>query len=283
MPGKKLFFLGNEEVGALVDNDSLGERVGAILENDVLPFEAVHGIIQDILDREDIPRGITGWYYQQFLKMQYARICQDEYYMVWDGDTVPCQLFSMYTPDGKMPYLDLKTEYHEEYFKTITKLFPDMFKCIQKSFISEHMLFQTQIMREMLNAIESNAFIKGTAFYEKILYAVGQNKILGNNFSEFETYGTYVALRHPDAYRLRTWHSFRYGGAFFAPNRIDEQDYAWLAKDFFAISFEKNDTVRADHQNLFDNKEYQRKLSARQMLEIAQEEFGAECYKEVWD
>ena len=49
-----------------------------------------------------------------------------------------------------------------------------------------------------------------------------------------------------------------------------------------AISFEKWSEVREDHSNLFDNPEYQKKLSARKMLEIAQEEF-TDGYKEVWD
>ena len=37
------------------------------------------------------------------------------------------------------------------------------------------------------------------------------------------------------------------------------------------------------NKNLFDNKEYQKKLSARQMLEIAQEEFKEGSYLEVWE
>ena len=60
-----------------------------------------------------------------------------------------------------------------------------------------------------------------------------------------------------------------------------DDDYEWLSHDFDAVSFEKGMTVREDHKNLFDNKEYQSKLSARKMLEIAQEEFQ-EGYKEVW-
>ena len=41
----------------------------------------------------------------------------------------------------RFPYLDLKNEYHEEYFSTIEKILPGMKKCIRKSFISEHMIF----------------------------------------------------------------------------------------------------------------------------------------------
>ena len=31
----------------------------------------------------------AGWYFQQFLKLAYAYQCQDEYYIVWDADTIP--------------------------------------------------------------------------------------------------------------------------------------------------------------------------------------------------
>ena len=64
---------------------------------------------------------------------------------------------------------------------------------------------------------------------------------------------------------------------------ITDDDYNWLGKDFFAISFEKAHSVREDHENLFNNKEYQSKLSARQMLELAQEDYEGDSYREVWD
>ena len=58
--------MGNEEVGKLAQELNLGEQVGFIHEDDILPFSDVHKIMQDVLQREDVPRGITGWYYQQF-------------------------------------------------------------------------------------------------------------------------------------------------------------------------------------------------------------------------
>ena len=51
---------------------------------------------------------------------------------------------------------------------------------------------------------------------------------------------------------------------------------------YLYFSFEKNQSVREDHKNLFDNPEYQEKLSARQMLEAVQPEFNG-GYVEVWD
>lgn len=287
LPVRRVIFVGDEEVSTLVVQSGLGEKAAYINENDILSFDAVHEAmaraLRDVLQGRELPRGITGWYYQQFLKMQYARVCGDSYYLAWDGDTIPCRPFSMFHEELGVPYLDVKREYHEEYFVTLAKLLPGMHKCIEKSFISEHMLIDCGLMRELLGEIEANSGIPGTAFWEKIIHSIEGEKLQSNSFSEFETYGTYVALRHPTAYRLRSWHSFRYGGVFFRLETISDDDYEWLGRDFFAISFEKGDTVREDQGNLFDNKKYQEKLSAKQMLEIAQEEFGEGSYLEVWD
>ena len=287
LPARRIFFAGNEDVELLVKSSNLGEKVCFLNENDILPFDAVHAVmtkaLESVLQGRELPRGITGWYYQQFLKMQYARVCEDAYYLVWDGDTIPCGPFSRFHEGTGQPYLDLKGEYHKEYFTTLSRLFPGMHKCIEKSFISEHMLMNCDIMKRLIQDIEAVSDIPGKTFWEKIIGAVDTEGLQSNSFSEFETYGTYVAERYPAAYRLRNWHSFRYGGVFFNLDTISDTDYAWLARDFFAISFEKGDSVREDQKNLFDNKKYQEKLSARQMLEIAQEEFKDGSYLEVWD
>lgn len=287
LPKGCIKFIGNEEVGRLVDKlisetkELTGEtvddnRIGFTDENDVLPFDDVHRTMdkkmEPLLNGCELPRGITGWYYQQFLKMEYSRICENEYYMSWDGDTVPCKRVEMFNDEGK-PYLDLKHEYNELYFTTMGKLIPGLKKFIEPSFISEHMLFKCDIMKGLIDKIESNDSISGSRFYEKIINCIPLEDIQGNGFSEFETYGSFVCLTSPMTYKLREWYSFRLAGEFFNPETISEYDYEWLGRDFDAISFEKGMTVREDHKNLFDNREYQDKLSARQMLKIAQEEF----------
>ncbi len=287
MPSRRILFVGNEEVAALVEQSDLGERVGFLNENAILSFDAVHAVMtqamEGLLQGRELPRGITGWYYQQFLKMQYACMCEDAYYLAWDGDTIPCGPFSMIHEKSGVPYLDIKAEYHKEYFDTLSKLIPGMHKCIEKSFISEHMLINCGIMCQLIREIEANENIPGDNFWEKIIHAIDVKDLQSNSFSEFETYGTYVALRCPEAYRLRSWHSFRYGGVFYELDTISDDDYEWLSRDFFAISFEKGDFVREDQKHLFDNKKYQEKLSARQMLEIAQQEFEEGSYIEVWE
>ena len=152
MPCRRVLFVGNEEVHSLVTASGAGDRAGFLDENNILPFQRVHEVmkhaLKDILNGRELPRGVTGWYYQQFLKMQYCFMCQDAYYLVWDGDTIPCKPFSMFGKDGNTPYFDLKQEYHEEYFRVMSKLIPGMGKSISKSFISEHMLMNCSIMKE---------------------------------------------------------------------------------------------------------------------------------------
>lgn len=284
LPVRKVLFVGSEELGQMVRESGLGEKAGFVNENDLIPFDEVYQcmreVMADILRGRELPRGIVGWYYQQFLKMQYSRVCKDKYYMSWDGDTVPCREFTMFSQNGK-PYFDMKHEYREEYFVTMKALDPNLGKVIDKSFISEHMLFECSYMREMLEKIESRTDIQGEKFWEKILHTIRIEHIQESSFSEFETFGTYMSVYYPDAYEFRNWNSFRYGGLYFHPEQMSKRDYDWLAKDFFAISFEKGHTVRPDLDNLFNNPMYQGKLSARQMLEIAQEE--SEGYEEVWE
>ncbi len=280
---RRIIFVGNESVGKQLESLNYPDYEW-LDENSILPFDEVHELMKRrlalILNGRDLPRGVTGWYYQQFLKMKYADFCQDEYYMIWDGDTIPCKKISMYSAD-EHPYLDYKEEYKQAYFDTMGKLIPGLRKVIRPSFISEHMLIKKQIMNSLIKDIEGNESIQGNSFWEKILYAIDAESIQNAEFSEFETYGSYAAIRYTDTYRLREWHSFRLGAEYFDPKEITDADFEWLGRDFHAISFEKGQSVRADHQNLFNNPEYQKKLSAKRMLLEAQKEY-IDGYKEKW-
>lgn len=285
LPAEKILFVSGAGIENELRQAELGESVSFFDENKLISFDKVRDCMSEhlrpLLGDEPVPRGAIGWYYQQFLKMEFSRVCEDRYYMSWDGDTIPCAPFSMFQEGTGAPYLDLKQEYHALYFETLEKILPGMRKVIGKSFISEHMLFDKDIMQELIHKIESNDSIPGKYYWEKIIHAISPEQISNSGFSEFETYGTYVAYTRPSIYKLREWHSFRLAGEFFDPDTICDRDFEWLAKDFYAISFEKNQVVREDHKNIFDNPEYQKKLSARMMLEIAQKEFNG-GYIEVW-
>lgn len=282
LPVKRLIMLGSRQVGEMLQEAKLEKEVVFLDEDTLIPFHSVNQIMKKRLEREDVPRGITGWYYQQFLKMQYALVCKDEYYMTWDGDTVPCKKITMIDSITDKPLFDLKREFHEEYFATMEKLIPGLRKCIEYSFVSEHMLFSCHIMKRLIHAIMENADDGSQTFYERILNVISREKLTDNSFSEFETYGSFVALTNPGAYKLRRWYSFRHCGDFFDPDLISDEDFLWLSNDFHAVSFEKGSFVREDNKEIFTKKEYREKLSARQILEIVQEEY-LDGYKESWD
>lgn len=132
LPVRKVLFVGSKELEQLLKESELGEKADFVDENDLIPFDAVYqcmlAVMDGILQGRELPRGLTGWYYQQFLKMQYSRLCKDRYYISWDGDTVPCREFTMFAAGGK-PYFDMKHEYHEEYFVTMKALAGKRFFC----------------------------------------------------------------------------------------------------------------------------------------------------------
>ncbi|SEQ15658.1 DUF6492 family protein [Butyrivibrio sp. TB] len=293
LPADRVFFVGRSEIADLLANerenypeDSAIKKAGFINENDILPFDAVHEIVCEIVKRDmggQVPgRNITGWYYQQFIKWAYSNISDNKYYLVWDGDTIPCREFSMFSDDDH-PFFDTKHEYHKPYFDTISKILPELSKCIDRSFISEHMIMDCDLVKELTSRIEANEGINGSSFWEKVLWSLSASELMDSGFSEFETYGTYVMSHHKDAYILRSYNSMRYGAMFFDKDKISDRDFDWLSKDFYAISFEKNQAIRPDTNNIFNNPRYQEKLSARQIMEMVQEDYKNDEYREVWD
>ena len=101
-------------------------------------------------------RGITeskrlGWYEQQFLKMAYSRVCDNDYYLLWDSDTFPVKSIQMFENDH--PIFDMKTEHHSAYFTTINRLIKNL-HFSRFSYISEHMIIKTEYMRNLLDDIE---------------------------------------------------------------------------------------------------------------------------------
>ena len=266
LPVKRIVFIGPDELEEKLAKDirEQGEdRVLFVEENTLLPYDNVkEQIIRRVkkagygMDENSKP----GWYYQQFLKMQYSRICDDDYYLTWDADTIPVRKISMFDADEK-PYMDVKYEYCEGYFRTIKNLF-GMDKVIKESFISEHMLFNVDLMTEMLNEIEQ-LNLDGDLFYGKIFNAIGLED-LKRGFAEFETFGTWVWNRHNGIYKIRNWKSLRRGNIFTKMDDLTDEDVKWLGESFDAISFESYHPLIPDLAEMFRNTEYRRKMTAEE-------------------
>lgn len=196
----------------------------------------------------------AGWYFQQFLKMAYCTVCDDEAYLIWDSDTVPTHFVEFYSKSGKKIF-DIKTEYNEIYFDTMNRLFPMLKKKNNYSFISEHMLIDKRIMLELITSIEQNNNIEGNTFWKKIINAIEVEHLRGSGFSEFETFGTYVEYFHKDKYEIRKWESLREGTIFYGQG-INESTLGYLSQKYDAISFEQHD-MHIKLQKLFSHRVFQ--------------------------
>ena len=189
--------------------------------------------------RTKINPGRAGWYVQQFIKMSFSFFTDDEYYLIWDSDTVPLKPVKMFADDGR-PFFDMKTEYNPPYFDTMSRILPGVTRAVRKSFISKHMLIRSEYMRGLIREIESSASVDGNNFQEKIMNAVDVKDLHESGFSEFETYGNYVMSRHEGSYILRDWHSLKHGGRFYSDiSQVSAENLRWFAGKYDAATFEK--------------------------------------------
>ena len=108
-------------------------------------------------------------------------------------------------------------------------------KVVDNSFISESMMFSSEYMRELLQAIDSSD-VAGDDWVEKIM-AAGDYSTPLPTFSEFETYGNYCAIKHPSAYKPRHLNTFREAG-FIAGRNISDRHLREMSFDLDMASFE---------------------------------------------
>jgi hypothetical protein len=178
----------------------IGKNVNVIAEGDAIPGVTIERLRE--LKLQGFPQA-AGWYLQQLLKLQFARMSQeDDYYLIWDADTVPLRPMKFFDEAGKM-LLTKAHEFHPLYFETYRTLLhsePNR----EFSFIAQHIIVQKSVAREMMCRIEEN--LPGNESWAwklmKALPTTGKNL-----FSEYETYGHYIKNHYPDrvAFVERAW------------------------------------------------------------------------------
>lgn len=234
---KKIYIITDIRFKRFLPNDILLDKSCIVLdENNILDGLNID-LIKVLFRRLDRVKMGAGWYYQQFLKMAFALsdYCDMDYYLSWDSDTIPLRKIDFFDESGK-PYFTMKTEHHKPYFVAIERLL-GITKTNDRSYIAENMLFNKQIMAELIHSIQSNNQVKGSSWYEKIIYALEPETVSPMGFSEFETYGNYCFNYHPFVYEERMLPSFRKGGLIqgrFVSDKILEQ----LSFDQTTASFE---------------------------------------------
>ena len=256
IPAKHIFIVAKEQPSDDILNGCIFLDENNITEG--LTFKAVSEKIQELGGNTKH----TGWYFQQFIKLALSKISKNQYYLVWDCDTIPLHNLDFFDKNNH-PYFNLKREYKPRYFSTIKQLL-GLKKKIKPSFISEHMMFDSELTNELIKLIEQKKII-GNTFWEKIItVSFRRTSESERNFSEFETYGTFVESFYKDRYSKRKLQTLRYGTEFFG-ERPEENILRWCAKKLDTISFEKYDYSRPIlSQKLTD--EYIRNNSVKSFL-----------------
>lgn len=231
---KDIIIISDKKAECEIKNMKLN-YVKFIDENLMIPFLNFHSV-EDVIKNRCLQTVRTGWYFQQFLKMAYAYICEDEWYLLWDIDTIPLRKINFFDKYGKGIF-DIKTEYHKPYFQTMKKLL-GINKGIYGSFISEHMLINKKIMLELLTKIEANKKLYGDIFFEKIISAVNVEYLKGCGFSEYETYGNFVVKNYSELYTYRKLKTLREGKILLKDSK-NKKLLKWAKESYDIISFEK--------------------------------------------
>jgi hypothetical protein len=179
--------------------------------------------------------GRSGWYFQQFLKLSYAlRGNVMNYYLSLDVDTIPLRPIKFFDKDGKT-LLTKKSEFHSPYFQTIKKLLA-LDRQVNFSFIAEHMMFNRDIVIELISKIINNNELSAQTLVERI-FASLPDESLSHGFSEFETYGTFALNKYPQAIGINQILSIRNGSDYFGIRPSIPQLFSISLKYSFA-SFE---------------------------------------------
>lgn len=134
----------------------------------------------------------NGWVFQQLIKLSGDKVSTTDDFLVLDADHFLLKPHK-FVDGGKYKFYT-SSEYHHPYFSTMDRLFCGRYsKLLDKSFISDKMVLNKAVLREMKDEIES---VNGIDWREAVLKSYPNGNFCG--FSEFETYGTFILSNHRD-------------------------------------------------------------------------------------
>jgi hypothetical protein len=173
--------------------------------------------------------GRAGWYYQQLLKLGFARTAlAQEKFLIWDADTIPTRKMAVF--DGNTLLFTRGHELHVPYFETNRLLIGiDRMKGKKFSAISQHMPVDRALMLDMLKALDAKG---GEGGWIAAIHQAIQGRTGECLFSEYELFADYVRSRHPSRSKLRSLPWLRQGAVLSDIEIAIARKLAWF------ISFE---------------------------------------------
>ncbi|WP_343286592.1 DUF6492 family protein [Helicobacter sp. 12S02634-8] len=214
----------------------------------------------NLLDKFHINTQYTGWFFQQFLKMSFYQIAPSDIYMSFDAD---CFLIRDLVIDNIFfNVLDGNLPSNHPYIAT-NKILLELPNFHHMQFMSEFMIFQSPILKELIARMEQNKH----NFFENILRIIGQDP-LGLSFSEFECYANYCLAHQKGGYHLRQLPVLRIGGRFFESiDQVDNQVLKDFAKHYYMLQFNHWDKL-SPYAKWIQNKTLRKILGVKNLLRI---------------
>ena len=202
--------------------ETIYENKIVFIDERLYPFN-----IDDIIN--NLPTGCPsykyGWYYQQLLKLYAKHVLADvtEHYLVIDSDVIFLNFINFFNEEN-IPYFTLGNEYNKPYFDHIELLLPGLEKQHVKSGISHHMIFNINILSEMIDRIEKK---HDQPFWKSFLRLTGSFDENDCRASEYEMYFSYVLKYYPSSYIIRElpWKNSEYINI----NEINNKDMIYIA------------------------------------------------------
>jgi len=174
------------------------------------------------------------WQFSQYLKL-FQNVTDKEQYLVVDADHFLVSKFDIYNKENK-PYFFLTNDQNaKEYFNFSEKIF-NIKKVYNHSFISEIMLFDKNIIDNMLSSVNYNR--------DNIYDYMSSRTTRDCHLSEYELYGNYVEAHYPETYVKKKINQFRisYRWQPYEPHEILD-----LINNFYKYSSNNNiDSIRID-------------------------------------
>lgn len=99
---QKIFILTDVKMNAFLPKSIRTNNAIHILDENTITDGLSYNSVKQYLMKHDAQANRAGWFLQQFLKMGFAdsSMCDTEYYLSWDADTIPLRKINFFDLGG---------------------------------------------------------------------------------------------------------------------------------------------------------------------------------------
>jgi hypothetical protein len=176
------------------------------------------------------------WYFQQFLKMCVSNNPEiADYYLIWDSDTILLEPIDFFNSEKRV-LINPRTEYHKPYFHVIKRIL-GIERQVSFSFVSEHLMVKKEYMKLLIKNLVINT-PPNVSWIEHVINSIDDKDLGKSGFSEYETYGNFVALKFKDSFLCRKAKSTRHGTMLFGSRPDKYAIFSLMLSGYAFATFE---------------------------------------------